>query len=76
MEIPTIQPDGSEQCVMPSEYEEYVLRKIMWTEAGLHYDDTPAHVTAEHIAFRELEAKHPYRQQKAQQEAQRKQRVN
>ena len=72
MEIPTEQPDGSEACVMPPEYEEYMLRKVLWQEAGLHYEDTPLEVTKEHMTFRSLEAEHPYRQQKAQRAAQQK----
>ena len=76
MEIPSPQIDGSEACVMPPEYEEYMIRKILWQEAGLHYDDTPLHVATEHIAFRELESKHPYRQERARRESERRQRVN
>ena len=68
MEIPTVQPDGSEACVMPPEYEEYTLRKVLWQEAGLHYDDTPIETVAQHMTFRALEQQHPYRQQRARQQ--------
>lgn len=68
MEIPTIQSDGSEACVMPTEYEEYTLRKVLWQEAGLHYDDTPVETTAQHMSFRALEQQHPYRFERAKQQ--------
>ena len=72
MEIPTVQADGSEVCVMPPEYEEYRMRRLLWQEHGLHYEDTPNMTIAEIIAFGQLEQQHPYRFQRAQREAQRK----
>ena len=74
MEIPnTIDADGKEACFMPLAYETFAMRRLLWRELGLRYDDMEHREILETMKFMDLERKHPYRQERARKEAERKQ---
>ena len=70
MEIPnTVDSSGKEVSLPPAAYERFAMRRLFWREFGLRYDEVTHREVQETMVFHDLERQHPYRQQRAQREA-------
>lgn len=55
------QAGGKALCVAPPEYEHLAMRRLLWQQVGLQYDDLPRDEAQEIALMLELERAHPQR---------------